>query len=55
MKMEATPLRSGRYAVRPEGQLGTCGWYPRAWDVIYVHASSKAEAVRKATRKAERR
>jgi hypothetical protein len=28
MKPEATHLRDNLYAVRPEGQLGTCGWFP---------------------------
>ena len=48
MKMEATYLRDGLYAVRPHGQLGTCGWYPVAWTVQYVNASSREDAIRKA-------
>jgi hypothetical protein len=48
MKLEATHLGGRRWAVRPEGQLGTCGWSPCAWTVIYVNASNAAEAVRKA-------
>ena len=48
MKYEATQLRGNRYAVRPEGQLGTCGWYPAAWTVLYVNASSPKAALKKA-------
>jgi hypothetical protein len=48
-KLEATNLRPGRWAVRPEGQLGTMGWYPYSWTVIYVNAKSADEAIRKAT------
>ena len=47
-RLEATDLRGGRYAVRPIGQLGTCGWYPFAWTVRYVNARSAADAIRKA-------
>jgi len=46
--MSATHLRTGKWAVRPAGQLGTCGWYPKPWTVVYVSASSEAEALRKA-------
>lgn len=45
--MEATLLRDGVYAVRPIGQLGTCGWYPYPWTVTYVHAVSEQDALRK--------
>ena len=45
---EATHLRGNLYAVKPTGQLGTCGWYPYAWTVQYVHAMNAIEAVRKA-------
>ena len=47
MKLEATHLGGRRWAVRPEGQLGTCGWHPVSWDVIYVEAGTAAEAIRK--------
>lgn len=51
MKLEATELRGGLYAVRPENQLGTCGFYPAPWTVIYVKARNAAEAVAKAERR----
>ena len=52
-KLEATHLRDNRYAVRPEGTLGTCGWIGgKAWTVIYVNASNPAEAIKKATKPA---
>jgi len=45
--LEATHLGGRRWAVRPKGQLGTCGWHPVSWDVIYVEAGTAAEAIRK--------
>jgi hypothetical protein len=48
MKLEATHLRGNLWAVKPENQLGTCGWYPRPWTVQYIRARSAEEAVRKA-------
>lgn len=48
MKLEAEQLRDNRWVVRPEGQLGTCGWYPYAWTIEYVNANSASEALRKA-------
>jgi hypothetical protein len=36
VEFDATPLRGGRYAVRPIGQLGTCGFYPIPWNVYYT-------------------
>jgi len=48
--LEATELRNGQWAVRPEGQLGTCGFHPRAWTVRYVKARNANEAIRKAIR-----
>ena len=45
--LEATELRDGRYAVRPKGRLGTCGFYPCSWTVHYVRARSESEAIRK--------
>lgn len=46
--LAATHLRDNRWAVRPIGQLGTCGWYPYPWTVIYVTARTADEAVAKA-------
>jgi len=47
--MEATHLGGGRWAVRPKGALGTCGWGKDGpWQTIYVTASSAQEAIRKA-------
>lgn len=50
MKLEAIELRSGRWAVRPVGALGTYGFYPKPWTVRYVNARSAAEALRKASK-----
>lgn len=49
-KLEATKLRDC-WAVRPVDQLGTCGFYPRAWTVCYVKARSADDAIRKAGNK----
>lgn len=49
-RLEATHLRGRRYAVRPIGQLGTCGWYPFSWTVVYVNAGSAEHAIAKARR-----
>lgn len=46
--LEATPLRNGKWAVRPIGQLGTNGFHPFAWTVIYVRASDAKSAIQKA-------
>lgn len=48
IKLEATKLHGNKWAVRPEGQLGTCGYFPYAWTVIYVTAASAEAAIRKA-------
>ena len=50
MELEATHLRDNTYAVRPKGQLGTHGWHPKPWGVLYVKAKSKKLAIRKAVR-----
>lgn len=55
IELEATPLRSGKWAVRPIGRLGTCGWYPEPWTIQYVTARSESEAIRVAKRNLERR
>lgn len=52
MALDATPLRNGHYAVRPAGQLGTCGWSPIPWTVRFVSAKSPSEAIRKARARA---
>lgn len=44
--LEATEISRGRWAIRPEGQLGTCGSYPYLWTVIYVNARSAEEAIK---------
>lgn len=54
-ELEAIQLRSGKWAVRPVGQLGTCGWYPEPWTIQYVSARSEAEAIRVAKRNLERK
>lgn len=48
VEYEATHLRNNQYAVRPKGQLGTCGFYPVPWTVVYVTARSEQDALRKA-------
>ena len=48
-ELEATHLRDRRYAVRPKGCLGTCGWHNGiAWQVVFVNARSEQEAISKA-------
>lgn len=46
-ELEATEL-CNCWAVKPKGQLGTCGFYPVAWVVAYVKARSAEEAIKKA-------
>lgn len=48
VKLEAINLRGNRYAVMPEGRLGTCGFYPVPWTVQYITARNAEAAVRKA-------
>ena len=48
-QLSAVHLRNSTYAVRPAGQLGTCGWVPVPWEVIYVHAHTANQAVLRAT------
>ena len=50
MELYALHLRGTLYAVRPAGQLGTCGFYPCAWTVHYVHAKSAAHALARSRR-----
>lgn len=51
MKLDAIRLNSGVWAVKPEGQLGTCGFYPKAWTVQFIKASSKDKAIKIAERR----
>jgi len=46
--LEATHLRDSKWAVRPSGQLGTMGWHPFPWEVVYVTARNEEDAIRKA-------
>lgn len=46
--LEATHIKGRIWAVRPQGRVGTCGFYPCAWTVQYVKARSAEEAVAKA-------
>lgn len=47
--LEATHLRDRRYAVRPAGACGTCGWVDGvAWTVCYVNANNPNQAIAKA-------
>lgn len=45
IELEATHMRDNLYAVRPKGQLGTCGFHPIAWVVEYVRARSATHAI----------
>ena len=52
MRLEATYLRNGEYAVRPHGALGTCGWINGcAWTVVYVKARTASDAIRLAEKR----
>jgi hypothetical protein len=55
IELEADQLHSGKWAVRPIGQLGTCGWYPEPWTIQYVSARSESEAIKVAKRNLERK
>lgn len=46
--LDATHLRGNQWAVKPKGQLGTCGWYPGPWMIVYVTAPNEKTAIRKA-------
>ena len=35
MKLEVIQLTNNRY-VKPEGSMGTCGWYPKAWQIAPI-------------------
>ena len=49
MELEAINLRGNRWGVRPVNQLGTCGWYPKPWEIRFVTARNAEEAIRKVT------
>lgn len=46
-QLEATELRTA-WAVRPIGQLGTTGFHPRPWTVVFVKAGDGDTAIRRA-------
>lgn len=52
--LTATPLHPRRWAVRPAGQLGTCGWFPRPWAAVFVSAPTPADAIRRALKRGAR-
>lgn len=48
----AERLDSGVWVVRPEGQLGTMGYYPYPWAAVIVQKAASAEdALRKARKR----
>ena len=47
LELEATRL-SKSWAIRPAGAVGTMGWHPVAWEVVYVSGNSAADAISKA-------
>jgi hypothetical protein len=49
-ELEATHLRDDLWAVRPKGQIGTCGFFPRAWTVVFQKAPSAEKAILRARR-----
>lgn len=36
VKLTVETLRNGVRIVRPEGALGTCGFYPKSWELAVV-------------------
>lgn len=54
IKLMATKIGPNRWAVSPNGQLGTCGSWPYLWQVQYVHAGNESKAIylARASRKA---
>jgi hypothetical protein len=48
----AEQLHNGVWVVRPEGQLGTMGYYPYPWAAVIVqNATSAEDALRKARKR----
>lgn len=45
VEYEATDLGNRLWAVRPLGQLGTMGWSPVPWTVVYVRSDSPRSAL----------
>ena len=47
LKLEAIELQPGRWGVRPQGCLGSCGWLDNGtpWQIEYVHARSAEAAI----------
>ena len=45
IEYETTHLRNRDWAVRPLGHLGTMGWTPVPWTVVYVRADSPRSAL----------
>jgi len=43
INLEIINFRSGAKGVKPKGQLGTCGWSPRAWQLVYVLPEESAK------------
>lgn len=48
MHLDAIPIGFDRWAVRPTGQLGTCGFRPYPWSVVYVKAHDASSAIKAA-------
>ena len=42
MKIVVERLNNGQFVARPNGQLGTCGWYPFAWTACFSNSAAKA-------------
>jgi hypothetical protein len=48
IELEAVKLFESWY-VRPKGALGSCGFYPRPWEITYIPKANGAnDAIRKA-------
>jgi len=43
VNLEVINFRSGAKGVKPEGQLGTCGWSPRAWQICMMLPDETAQ------------
>jgi hypothetical protein len=48
IELEAVKLFESWY-VRPKGALGSCGFYPRPWEITYIPKANGAnDAIRRA-------